>query len=62
VWISEGRGDFSWFPIVIKVRSDAKGYLSSVQALFDAFFFNLQLSLGQMEVSLFLIYPPSFFR
>jgi len=47
---------------MIKVRSDAKGYPSSIQALFDAFFFYLQLSLGQMEVPLLLINPPSFFR
>jgi len=46
---------------MIKVRSDAKGYSSSVQALFDAFFFDLQLSFGQMKVSLLLINPPSFF-
>src|SRR6266850_7568224 len=61
VRISEGRGDFSWFPIMIQVRSDAKGYSSSIQALFDAFFFDLQLLFGQMEVSLLLINPPSFF-
>src|SRR6267142_6552429 len=60
--ISEGRGDFSWFPVVVEVRSNAKGYSSIIQALFNAFLFDLQLSFGQMEVLLFLINLPPFFR
>src|SRR6266850_4622346 len=53
--IRQCRGDLSWLSVVVKVRSNAKGYPGGSQVLFDSFFLQLQLSFRQVEIPLLLI-------
>src|SRR6266850_5768838 len=54
-WISQCRGNLPWLPVMVEVRGDAEGYSGISQALFDSFFFQLQLSFCQVEIPLLLI-------
>src|SRR6267142_4813814 len=44
--VEEVHQNFPLFSVIVKVRSDAEGYLSSSETLLDSFFLLLQLSLG----------------
>jgi len=44
---------------MVKVGSDAKRYPGGSQALLDPFFFQFQLSFGQVEIPLLLLNAPS---
>jgi len=53
--IKEVRRNLPLLSIVVKVGSNAKGYPSSSQTLFDSFFLLFQLSFGQVKVPLLLL-------
>jgi len=53
--IEEVHRNFPFLPIIIKVGSDAEGYPSSSQMLFDSFLLLFQLPFGQVKVLLLLL-------
>src|SRR6266850_2337483 len=55
VRIRQCGGDLPWFSVMVEVRGNAEGYSGVSQALFDSFFFQLQLSFCQVEILLLLI-------
>jgi len=56
--IEEIHRNFSLLPIIVKVGSNAKGYPSSSQSLFDPVFLLVQLPFCQMKVLLLLLNAP----
>jgi len=56
--VEESRRYFSLLSVVIKVRGDMEGNSCSSEMLFDPFFFQFELPLGQKELLLLSLNAP----